>query len=58
MVFSYIQLGINSIFEEDANFNLITENPLHVDDFVQKLYFEVDERGSEAAVTTSKFHEN
>lgn len=48
-------MGIASIFEETANFNFMTKEPVYVGKMIQKLFVEVDEKGSEAAVATGNF---
>lgn len=46
------------MFEEQANFGLLATKPLYVDKVIQKIFIEVDEKGSEAAVATGNLKIN
>lgn len=45
------------MFEEQANFGRLATQPLYVDKVIQKIFIEVDEKGSEAAVATGNLEE-
>ncbi|KAJ8679547.1 hypothetical protein QAD02_015334 [Eretmocerus hayati] len=47
------QLGMNSLFEENADFSLISKEPLYIDKILQKTFVRVDEKGSEVAAATA-----
>lgn len=50
------QLGMATAFMPDADFSMISDEPLHIDEFRQKTYLAVDEKGTEAAaVTVARF---
>jgi serine protease inhibitor len=46
-----LQLGLEKIFSGEADFSGITEddNTFHIDEIVQKVFMEVDEKGAEVA---------
>lgn len=50
------QLGMATAFMPDADFSMISDEPLHIDELRQKTYLAVDEKGTEAtAVTVARF---
>ncbi len=46
-------LGLENIFSDNADFSLISEEPLKVGSVLHKTFIEVDEQGTEAAAVTS-----
>ncbi|XP_018310584.1 antichymotrypsin-2 isoform X2 [Mycetomoellerius zeteki] len=46
------KIGLNTIFEDDADFTQISNIPLKVSHALQKIFIEINEEGSEAAATT------
>ncbi|XP_033212928.1 ovalbumin-related protein X-like isoform X2 [Belonocnema kinseyi] len=46
------KMGMSTIFRDEADFSGISKTPLKVSQVVQKVFIEVDEEGSEAAVAT------
>ncbi|XP_043472711.1 ovalbumin-related protein X-like isoform X2 [Leptopilina heterotoma] len=46
------KMGISKIFQDDAEFNGISNVPLKVSHVIQKVFIEVDEEGSEAAAAS------
>jgi serine protease inhibitor len=47
--------GLGSVFADKNTFSPISKKPVHLDAVLQKLYFKVDEQGSEAAAATGIF---
>ena len=49
----FLQLGVTKLFSEDADLSgIVDQGGLHVDEVLQKSFFNVDENGIEAAATT------
>lgn len=46
------KIGLNSMFEDNANFQNLSSTPLKVNKVLQKVFIQVDEEGSEAAAAT------
>ena len=46
-------LGIRTAFTDNANFSLMTNNPLKVTDGIHKTYMKLDKNGTEAAAVTA-----
>lgn len=48
-------MGLNMMFEDDADFTRLSKYPLKVSSVLQKIFIEVNEQGSEAAAVTGNF---
>ena len=49
----FLQLGVTKLFSEDADLSgIVDQGGLHVDEVLQKSFFNVDENGIESAATT------
>ncbi|CAL1673626.1 unnamed protein product [Lasius platythorax] len=46
------KMGLNMMFEDDADFTRLSKYPLKVSSVLQKIFIEVNEQGSEAAAVT------
>ena len=46
-------LGMSDAFDSRANFAGISDEPLYIDEIMQKTYLKIDEEGAEAAAVTS-----
>ncbi|XP_011691975.1 PREDICTED: antichymotrypsin-2-like [Wasmannia auropunctata] len=46
------KIGLNTIFEDDADFTRLSNIPLKVSQALQKIFIEINEEGSEAAAAT------
>ncbi|KYN00229.1 PREDICTED: antichymotrypsin-2-like [Cyphomyrmex costatus] len=46
------KIGLNTIFEDNANFTQLSNIPLKVSHALQKIFIEINEEGSEAAAAT------
>ncbi|XP_018339989.1 PREDICTED: antichymotrypsin-2-like isoform X1 [Trachymyrmex septentrionalis] len=46
------KIGLNTIFEDDADFTQLSNIPLKVSHALQKIFIEINEEGSEAAAAT------
>ncbi|XP_015182132.1 PREDICTED: antichymotrypsin-2-like isoform X2 [Polistes dominula] len=46
------KLGLNSMFEDNADFGKLTNEPVKISKILQKAFIEVNEEGSEAAAAT------
>lgn len=49
------QLGLHSMFEDNADFGNLTKEPVKISKILQKAFIEVNEEGSEAAAATGQY---
>lgn len=45
-------MGLKSMFSQSADFSLISDEPVFISKILQKVFIEVDEKGSEAVAAT------
>jgi serpin B len=47
--------GLGAVFEDSGTFLPLSKRPIRIDEVLQKIYFKIDEQGSEAAAATAVY---